>query len=447
MTPSNARATRPPVVKLDCLRILTPPFQSQPWWPTPPVLKQPVSSLDATLQAPESCPEHQMHKQDSAHAWAHGYGTSNVRTYEAPSLPLRSSQAGTVQRLYVQRPCSASRAKRRSSLAVLSFAAAVLRLRLRQAQGVCAHHAIPAPTSTSPPSQGTLVPPSCQLLLQTHQYLVACTRPPHFPPLHHTTPCPHHSHFQSHSSIPEEYICIPLPSFHLSTASRQPHQLSPSTTLLSFQGIAKTLVNSFYNTLTLRPLSASEPLRLILLALAYSGLFPRLLFYTQPTTNAMALDMWTHEFCLTCDRQVQVDGDAYCSEACRMSDFEKTPSTPSSQASSPGFSPVSYARSGSLSSRPAPTKFVLSPAYDFNQAQPYGSTPRSSSSFGSYMSDMSPLSSNRGLTPSSSHSSLCSMQSVSSTAEASQLSDKARMELRAYAVSFEQVRLQRRRSY
>lgn len=71
--------------------------------------------------------------------------------------------------------------------------------------------------------------------------------PPHFPPLHHTTPCPHHSHFQSHSSIPEEYICIPLPSLHLSTASRQPHQLSPSTTLLSFQGIAKTLVNSFYN--------------------------------------------------------------------------------------------------------------------------------------------------------------------------------------------------------
>ncbi|KAL7961615.1 hypothetical protein V8C34DRAFT_273101 [Trichoderma compactum] len=160
-----------------------------------------------------------------------------------------------------------------------------------------------------------------------------------------------------------------------------------------------------------------------------------------------ALDMWTHEFCLTCDRQVQVDGDAYCSEACRMSDFEKTPSTPSSQASSPGFSPVSYARSGSLSSRPAPTKFFLSPAYDFNRAQPYGSTPRSSSSFGSYMSDMSPLSANRGLTPSSSHSSLCSMQSVSSTAEASQLSDKARMELRAYAVSFEQVRLQRRRSY
>ncbi|KAF3071950.1 hypothetical protein CFAM422_005896 [Trichoderma lentiforme] len=130
MTPSNARP-RPPVVKLDCLRILTPPFQSQPWWPTPLVLKQPVSSLDATLQAPESCPEHQMHKQDSAHAWAHGDGTSNVRTYEAPSLPLRSNQAGTVQRLYVQRPCSASRAKRWSSLAVLSFAAAVLRLRLR----------------------------------------------------------------------------------------------------------------------------------------------------------------------------------------------------------------------------------------------------------------------------------------------------------------------------
>ncbi|KAL7798343.1 hypothetical protein V8C37DRAFT_199112 [Trichoderma ceciliae] len=164
----------------------------------------------------------------------------------------------------------------------------------------------------------------------------------------------------------------------------------------------------------------------------------------------MALDMWTHEFCLACDRQVQVDGDAYCSEACRMADFEKTPSstpTPSSQASSPGFSPVSYSAPGSFSSRPAPTKFYLPPAYDFNQARPYGSTPQPSSSFSSYSSEMSPLSATRGLTPSSSHSSLCSMQSVSSTTEASQLSDKARMELRAYAVSFEQVRLQRRRSY
>jgi hypothetical protein len=166
----------------------------------------------------------------------------------------------------------------------------------------------------------------------------------------------------------------------------------------------------------------------------------------------MALDMWTHEFCLACDRQVQVDGDAYCSEACRMADFEKTPSTPSSQASSPGFSPVSFSSGpgsfSSLSSRPAPTKFYLPPAYNFNQARPYGATRQPSSSFGSsYSSDMSPLAATRSLTPSSSHSSLCSMQSVSSTAEASQLSDKARMELRAYAVSFEQVRLQRRRSY
>lgn len=160
-----------------------------------------------------------------------------------------------------------------------------------------------------------------------------------------------------------------------------------------------------------------------------------------PTIITMSLDMWTHEFCLSCDRQVQIDGEAYCSEACKMADFEKTPSTPSSRASSPGFSPAS-----SFSSRPAPAKFYLPPAYDFNQARPYGSSPQPSSSFGSYSSETSPLSA-RSLTPSSSHSSLCSMESVSSTAEASQLSDKARMELRAYAVSFEQVRLQRRRSY
>ncbi|KAK5997171.1 hypothetical protein PT974_02524 [Cladobotryum mycophilum] len=165
----------------------------------------------------------------------------------------------------------------------------------------------------------------------------------------------------------------------------------------------------------------------------------------------MALDMWTHEFCLACDRQVQVDGDAYCSEACRMADFEKTDSTPSSQASSPGFPPACSPWSKVPSSpRPSPAKFFLSPAYDFNNAQPYGSTPRHTSPLSGYSLSSqrsNSIASTRNLTPSSSHSSLCSMQSTTSTSEPSQLSDKAKMELRAYAVSFEQVRLLRRRSY
>ncbi|KOS23462.1 hypothetical protein ESCO_006588 [Escovopsis weberi] len=167
----------------------------------------------------------------------------------------------------------------------------------------------------------------------------------------------------------------------------------------------------------------------------------------------MALDLWTHQFCLACDRQVQVDDDAYCSEACRMADFEKTDSAPSSQSSSHGYL-SDYGRwSGKAapsSPRPSPAKFYLSPAYDFHNPRPYGIASRPESPVSDYHHPHHMQASQRthSLSPSSSHSSLCSMQSsTSSTAsEPGQLSDKARMELRAYAVSFEQVRLQRRRS-
>ena len=170
---------------------------------------------------------------------------------------------------------------------------------------------------------------------------------------------------------------------------------------------------------------------------------------------AMAFNLWAHQFCLACDKQVQVDGAAYCSESCRLADQEKT-STPSSQASSPGFAPAGYPWSSpspslpprSSSSRP---KFYLSPAYDFSNAQPYGTASgRSlslSSNYTASATDQSTPTIARNLTPSSSHSSLCSMQSTSTTGESNHLSDNAKQELKAYAISFEHVRLQRRRSY
>jgi endogenous inhibitor of DNA gyrase (YacG/DUF329 family) len=148
----------------------------------------------------------------------------------------------------------------------------------------------------------------------------------------------------------------------------------------------------------------------------------------------MLFDSWAHQFCLACDKQVQADEEAYCSEACRLADFEKTASTSSSRASSPGYQPSSWG--SSQSSKQTPTKFYLTPAYDFSNAKPYGqSAPRYTA----------PASYN--LSPSSSHSSLCSINSTSSAGDANQLSEKARKELQAYAVSFEQVRVQRRRSY
>ncbi|KAK1471176.1 hypothetical protein CCUS01_17407 [Colletotrichum cuscutae] len=151
-----------------------------------------------------------------------------------------------------------------------------------------------------------------------------------------------------------------------------------------------------------------------------------------------AFDLWTHEFCLGCDKQT--DGTAYCSESCRLADFEKT-STPSSVASSPGLNTPSYHWT---STRQQSNNFYLSPAYDFTNAQPYGSTP----SRQSYLSSSrAPITTRRILTTSSSNSSLCSMQSTtSSNTDGSQLSEKAKRELQAYAVSFDQARLQRRRS-
>jgi hypothetical protein len=171
-----------------------------------------------------------------------------------------------------------------------------------------------------------------------------------------------------------------------------------------------------------------------LLAHTVSGRFFRTATPSTTTTTAMSFDLeWDHQFCLACDRQT--DGATYCSESCRLADYEKTSSTPSSGASSPALTGPSQPWSLSSHSTKA-NNFYLSPALDFSNTRSYGSLSSSTSS-------QAP----RLLTPSSSHGSLSSLGSTTSTADASQVSDKARRELRAYASSFEQVRLQRRRSY
>ncbi|XXG97091.1 Karyopherin transporter [Hypoxylon texense] len=151
---------------------------------------------------------------------------------------------------------------------------------------------------------------------------------------------------------------------------------------------------------------------------------------------------WEPEYCLACDRQT--DGATYCSESCRLSDFEKTSSS-STPASTPG---VAGSSSYNWTAPRPQAKFYLPPAYDFSNAQPYGSTPVPQS-YLSQRSDSS-ASSTRVLTPSSSHSSLCSLRSTSSSgSESTQVSDKAKKQLRDYASSFEHARVQqqRRRSY
>ncbi|KAM7190532.1 hypothetical protein V8F33_009431 [Rhypophila sp. PSN 637] len=144
---------------------------------------------------------------------------------------------------------------------------------------------------------------------------------------------------------------------------------------------------------------------------------------------------WTHQFCLACDKQT--DGATYCSESCRLADFEKTSSTPSSGSSSPAFSSPAYDWTFSKPTTTSP-KFYLSPAYDF-------SSPARSARHA--ISSPVPAQ-QQTLSPSSSHTSLCSMKSTSSAGlDSAQLSERAARELRAYARSFESVRLQRRRSH
>jgi len=160
---------------------------------------------------------------------------------------------------------------------------------------------------------------------------------------------------------------------------------------------------------------------------------------------------WSHQFCLACDKQVDADA-AYCSEACRLTEFESywdRRSSTCSQASSPGLTPPSYPWSGMTDQVPSSTKTYLSSAYDFTNSSPYGPHPVQQKLFGNYTMGskqgyQQPTQSGRALSPSSSHTSLCSMQSSSTNSDVNHLSDKARAELRAYAGSFEHG--QRRRS-
>ena len=153
---------------------------------------------------------------------------------------------------------------------------------------------------------------------------------------------------------------------------------------------------------------------------------------------------WSPSFCLACDRQT--DGNVYCSETCRLAEYEVA-----SNAGSTASSPTSPRGPMSWPSRPSNHTFHLEPAYNFSKAQPYGSKPAPRASHFQLTSrpQSSPgtFSSKPVLTPSSSQSSLFSMQSSSSTgSEPIPLSEESRKALRAYASSFDQSRYSRRQS-
>ncbi|OJD19241.1 hypothetical protein AJ78_00771 [Emergomyces pasteurianus Ep9510] len=159
---------------------------------------------------------------------------------------------------------------------------------------------------------------------------------------------------------------------------------------------------------------------------------------------------WSLDFCLVCDRQTL--GGAYCSQACRLAEMDGS-APADSEPSSPTTAPVTTT---SLHQSPwvtqrmegQPSALHLGPAIDFggykfpsSSAQhqetqqqniyPFTSTPSL------------PSSSRRGLSPSSSQTSLSSLHSVSSNS--STLSGQARSELENYSGSFDKVRDWKRR--
>lgn len=145
---------------------------------------------------------------------------------------------------------------------------------------------------------------------------------------------------------------------------------------------------------------------------------------------------WSPDFCLACDRQT--DGNAYCSEACRLAEYEVSGSAASSPMSS-------RSPSWPTTTRSSHNGFYMGPAYNFSQARAYGTT--QSSQYQPSRPRSSP-NTRPVLTPSSSQSSLFSMQSATSTSSTEQthLSDESRRALREYASAFDQSRYTRRKS-
>ncbi|OBT49312.1 hypothetical protein VE00_00407 [Pseudogymnoascus sp. WSF 3629] len=146
---------------------------------------------------------------------------------------------------------------------------------------------------------------------------------------------------------------------------------------------------------------------------------------------------WSPSYCLACDRQT--DTSAYCSESCRLAEYESS----ASPSSSPSWPSHSHSH----------TPFQLPSAYDFSQKTSSSSVrpavharahsqPQPRQQQATY--SVPRLQTRPVLTPSSSQSSLFSMQSGASVGEA--VSEEARRELRGYASAFDQSRYQRRQS-
>ena len=143
------------------------------------------------------------------------------------------------------------------------------------------------------------------------------------------------------------------------------------------------------------------------------------------------------DFCLRCDRQTPPGAGNYCSERCRLADLDH-----SSRMSQPSSSEIHTARrtptnrsNQGLSLQPA-FDFKIWRAYMLGQDTPDSSNPASPLHYQSGLLI-------RPLATSSSHCSMDSLESVESSN--STISESAKIELRAYANSFDKMRCWKRR--
>ncbi|KAL6707202.1 hypothetical protein ACN47E_004749 [Coniothyrium glycines] len=157
---------------------------------------------------------------------------------------------------------------------------------------------------------------------------------------------------------------------------------------------------------------------------------------------------WSHEFCLSCDRQLDLQDHkgvhgVYCSQSCRLADLEKSGST--------GAYTSSHLSSSASSTSSSNNGFYLPPAVNFSQYKGAASTVQAPTSpyhyyptqNGAYFAPPTATrqAPQRSLTPSSSRSSLASNASHSQPG----ISQQAATQLNSYMRSFDQTRDQKRR--
>lgn len=148
---------------------------------------------------------------------------------------------------------------------------------------------------------------------------------------------------------------------------------------------------------------------------------------------------WSLDYCLACDRQTS--GGAYCSQSCRLADLET--SSTWSGTSSPTHTVAVSSSTGTQHG----SGFYLSPAINFasyktSTALSTATRPTTQASY--FSTNFTNPPSSKGLTPSTSQSSLNSNASDSSQ---HQLSEHIHSELRAYTNAFDTTRNWRRRTW